>query len=59
MSAVALDCVRVQANVGGGRAAAALRVLGRWTPLEEYTTQNVYGVWRRPEPGSAGRGSAG
>jgi predicted nicotinamide N-methyase len=43
-----LECLYFASNVGKSRAVAALRMLSRIKPLEEYFTQNVYGVWRRP-----------
>ena len=43
-----LECLYLETNVGDGRAVAAMRALSRIPRLEEYFTQNVYGVWCRP-----------
>jgi predicted nicotinamide N-methyase len=43
-----LECLSLETNVSDSRVVGAMRVLSRLTPLEEYFTQNVYGVWRRP-----------
>jgi hypothetical protein len=42
-----LELVDVATNVGDSRAVALARTLARLRPLEEYVTQNAYGVWRR------------
>jgi SAM-dependent methyltransferase len=42
-----LELVHETTNVGNGRAMAIARALARVRPLEEYVTQNAYGVWRR------------
>jgi hypothetical protein len=42
-----LELVHEATNVGNGRAMALARALARVRPLEEYVTQNAYGVWRR------------
>jgi predicted nicotinamide N-methyase len=42
-----LECLSFQTNVSDSRAVGAMRVLSRLSPLEEYLTQNIYGVWRR------------
>lgn len=47
MSESGLECLHLETNVSKGRAVAAMRAFSRIAPLEEYFTQNVYGVWRR------------
>jgi SAM-dependent methyltransferase len=42
-----LDPVHLATNVGESPQMALLRLLARLPPLEEYVTQNAYGVWRR------------
>jgi SAM-dependent methyltransferase len=53
-----LQPVAVRTNVSRNRVVAGLRVLARFPPLEEYCTQNVYGIWRRPEGWSSPRDRA-
>jgi SAM-dependent methyltransferase len=54
-----MECLHLATNVSDRRTVRAMRVLARLPVLEEYTTQNVYGIWRRP-PGwrPAGRRGA-
>lgn len=42
-----LECVALETNVSDSRAVAVMRTLSRLKPVQEYFTQNVYGVWRR------------
>lgn len=52
MDATGLECLYLETNVGDRRAHLAMRSLTRLRPLQEYFTQNVYGLWRRsPAPG--------
>jgi predicted RNA methylase len=48
MSESGLECLSLRTNVSESRAVKAMRVLGRIPPLEEYLTENAYGVWLRP-----------
>jgi SAM-dependent methyltransferase len=48
MRASGLELVHEARNVGKGPAMALARALAGVRPLEEYVTQNAYGVWRRP-----------
>jgi hypothetical protein len=43
-----LECVWYATNVSERWAAGPVRVVSRLPRLEEYLTQNVYGIWRRP-----------
>jgi predicted nicotinamide N-methyase len=47
MEASGLECVSVETNVGDSRAIRAMRALSRVPGLEEFLTQNLYGVWAR------------
>lgn len=44
-----LQLVGMRTNVSQNPVVGGLRVLARFPPFEEYCTQNVYGIWRRPE----------
>lgn len=46
-----LECLHFETNVSSSRAVAAMRAFSQLAPLEEYFTQNVYGVWRRQRSG--------
>jgi hypothetical protein len=48
MSESGLECLSLRTNVSESRAIKAMRALALIPPLEEYLTENVYGVWRRP-----------
>lgn len=48
MEATRLERLHFATNVGESRAIATMRRLSRLPGLEEFFTQNVYGVWRRP-----------
>jgi hypothetical protein len=48
MDGLGLEPVRFDTNASGRKAARVVRALGRLPGLEEYLTQNVHGVWRRP-----------
>ena len=52
MSKSGLECLSFETNVSKSRAVAAMRVLSRLEHLEEYFTQNVYGVWSRSRSSS-------
>ena len=42
-----LEPLDMETNVSDSRFVGILRVFARFRPLEEYCTQNVYGIWRR------------
>jgi SAM-dependent methyltransferase len=48
MDSVGLECLHFATNVGDRRAVKTMRALSRLPGLEEFLTQNVYGIWRRP-----------
>jgi predicted RNA methylase len=48
MSESGLECLSLRTNVSESRAVKAMRALALIPPLEEYFTENVYGVWLRP-----------
>jgi SAM-dependent methyltransferase len=48
MAATRLDRLHLATNVSDRRAVKAMRALSRVPGLEEFFTQNVYGIWRRP-----------
>jgi len=53
MQATGLECVHFERNVSDRRAMAIANVICRVLPVDEYLTQNVYGVWRRTTAGGA------
>ena len=48
-----MERLHLATNVSDRRAVRSMRALARLPALEEYFTQNVYGVWRRPPGWSA------
>jgi len=48
-----LEPVWCRTNVGTSGALRVMRGLSRAKPFEEYLTQNLLGVWRRPRPASS------
>jgi hypothetical protein len=46
-----LECLHFATNVSDHPAVKVMRGLARLPWLEEYCTQNAYGVWRRPVTG--------
>lgn len=58
MDATGLERLHLAANVGDRTAVKAMRALSRVPGLEEYFTQNVYGIWRRPSGWHPGAGAA-
>jgi SAM-dependent methyltransferase len=53
MHATGLECLRFDTNVTGRRGVGALRAIAGAPGLDEYLTQNVYGLWRRPRQSRA------
>jgi SAM-dependent methyltransferase len=63
-----MECVHFATNVSGHPAVKVMRALARVPALSELCSQNVYGIWRRPEgwrpvrgktaPGRAGSGAS-
>ncbi len=54
MDSLGLECLHFATNVSESRAVKTMRALSRLPGLEEFFTQNVHGIWRRPPGWHAG-----